>query len=308
MKLTLREYHAEEDFWRLRAFLRETFELHRRREFNWHVACLDYWRWHVLLNCKENDSLNELIYFWETPDGQIAAVLISSETSSASLQTHPAYHTPALDEEMIALAEERFALQRDGQYSLSLWADAEDTQRQEILTLRGYEHGKWTESQWRRDLDETIPAVPLPEGYTIRSLGEIDEIPARSWASWRGFHPDEPDEDYQGWEWYLNIQRCPLYRRDLDIVAVAPSGEIASFCTFWYDDATRSAYIEPVATVPEHLRRGLARATITEGLRRVQKMGATLAFVAGYEPGPNALYASTLSPECDQFQQWVKRW
>jgi len=64
-------------------------------------------------------------------------------------------------------------------------------------------------------------------------------MPTRSWASWRGFHPDEPDEDYQGWEWYLNIQRCPFYCRDLNIVSIAPDGETATFSTMWYDNVTR---------------------------------------------------------------------
>ncbi len=49
-----------------------------------------------------------------------------------------------------------------------------------------------------------------------------------------------------------------LYRRDLDIVAVAPGGEIAGFCTIWYDDVTRTGY-EPVGVVPEYHRRGLER-------------------------------------------------
>jgi GNAT superfamily N-acetyltransferase len=209
---------------------------------------------------------------------------------------------------MIALAEEKYAVEREGKNILAVWADSQDAMRQEILTRRGFERGRWAENQWRRDLDHPIPEVAVPEGYTIRSLGDGDELPARSWASWRGFHPNDPDEDYEGWEWYQNIQRCPLYRRDLDIVAVAPTGEIASFCTIWYDDATRSAYIEPVATVPEHLRRGLARATITEGLQRLQKMGATRAFVGGFELAANALYASTLSPTHDCLQQWVKKW
>jgi hypothetical protein len=201
-----------------------------------------------------------------------------------------------------------FADQREGCQVLCVWAHSGDNIRLEILKDRGYVRGKWTESQWRRDLDGLIPDVPIPEGYTVRSLGDAGEIPARSWASWLGFHPDEPDEDYEGWEWYYNIQRCPLYRRDLDLVAITPTGEIASFCTIWYDDYTRCAYIEPVATVPEYLRRGLARATITEGLQRLQRMGATRAFVSGYEPGPNALYSSTLSPVHDQSEQWVKTW
>ena len=308
IKLTMRPYASEDDFWRLRTFLRETFELHGRREYNWHVARLDYWRGHLLRNCQEVEALNGLVYLWENPDSQIAAALTTEEPGQAFLQTHPAYRSTALDEEMIDLAEKKLSIESDEQRIVALWVDSQDTLRQEILTRRGYIRGKWAESQWRRDLDAPIPEVSVPEGYVIRSLGDVDEIPARSWASWRGFHPDEPDEDYQGWEWYHNIQRCPLYRRDLDIVAVAPTGEIASFSTFWYDDVTRSVYIEPVATVPEHLRRGLARATITEGLRRVQKLGATRAFVGGFEPGPDALYSSTLSSTHDRLEQWVKKW
>ncbi len=308
MKLKLRDYQSEEDYWRIRAFLRETLLLNGRREVNWHVARLDYWRGHLLSNCQGIDVLDGLICIWEISDSQIAAVLNIEEPGQAYLQVHPLYRTFALETEMVALAEEKFAVERENQQVLCVWIDPDDAQRVEILQQRGYTPGKWTESQWRRDLEAPIPEVSIPEEYTIRALGDVDEIQARSWASWRGFHPDEPDEDYQGWAWYQNIQRCPLYRRDLDIVAVAPGGEIASFCTMWYDDATRSAYIEPVATVPEHLRRGLARACITEGLHRLQKMGAIRAFVGGYGPGPNALYSTTLSPIHDRLQQWIKKW
>ena len=83
---------------------------------------------------------------------------------------------------------------------------------------------------------------------------------------------------------------------------------IAAFTTFWFDDATRTVYIEPVATVPEHQRRGLARALITEGLHRTKRLGAVRAFVGGYEAGPDALYSSVLSPFCDRSEQWVKEW
>ncbi len=180
--------------------------------------------------------------------------------------------------------------------------------RLDIMKKHGFIRGDELESQWRRDLDGPIETAPVAEGYTIRSLGDASEIPARSWASFRGFHPNDPPEKYEGWEWYHNIQRCPLYRRDLDIVAVAPDGVIAAFATFWYDDVTRTAYIEPVATVPEHQRKGLARAAITEGLRRVQRMGCTRAFVGGMEAGPDALYSSTLSPACDRYEEWIKVW
>ena len=108
--------------------------------------------------------------------------------------------------------------------------------------------------------------------------------------------------------WYRNIQNAPLYRRDLDLVVVAPDGAIAAFCTIWFDDVTRSAYFEPVATVPAHRRRGLGRAVMTEGLRRLQRLGATTAFVGGLSPAANALYRSVMGPDHELYESWVKEW
>ena len=108
--------------------------------------------------------------------------------------------------------------------------------------------------------------------------------------------------------WYRNIQSAPLYRRDLDLVAVSPEGAIASFCTIWFDDVTRSACFEPVATVPARRRLGLARAVLTEGLRRLQRLGAARALVGGYSPAANALYRSVMGPEHELSEPWVKQW
>jgi ribosomal protein S18 acetylase RimI-like enzyme len=91
-------------------------------------------------------------------------------------------------------------------------------------------------------------------------------------------------------------------------VAVAPDGAIAAFCTIWFDDVTRSAYVEPLATVPAHRRLGLGRALLTEGLRRLHRMGATRAFVGGFGPAANALYESVMGPEHELYEPWVKKW
>jgi mycothiol synthase len=301
----MRPYRNEDDYWRIRAFLRQVMLLNGVREKSWHVARLDYWRWHGILNMGDG-QLEQDVFLWETEGGQISGVLNREEAGNAYLQVHPRLRTPELEEEMIALAEERLAVQRGGKRVVAVWTDAQDIQRLAILKRRGYTRGKWAESQWRRDLDSPISDVPLPPGYTVRALGDTDELPSRSWASWKAFHPDDPDDNYEDWAWYLNIQRCPLYRRDLDTVAVAPEGEIVAFTTAWYDDVTRSAYFEPVGTMPAYQRRGLARAIMSEGLRRLQRLGATRAFVGGYEPGANALYSSVLSAEHDRSEQWVK--
>ena len=59
-----RSFQTEDDFWRMREFLREVFLLNDRLERSWHVARLDYARWHTCLNCA-GVSLNEVAYLWE---------------------------------------------------------------------------------------------------------------------------------------------------------------------------------------------------------------------------------------------------
>jgi len=65
---------------------------------------------------------------------------------------------------------------------------------------------------------------------------------------------------------------------------VAPDGEFASFAGTWYIAENRIAYIEPVATDPDHRRKGLGTAVVLEGLRRAAKLGATVAHVGSDQP------------------------
>jgi GNAT superfamily N-acetyltransferase len=83
---------------------------------------------------------------------------------------------------------------------------------------------------------------------------------------------------------YRAIQRCPLYRRDLDLVAVAPDGSLAGFATTWFDDTTRTGFFEPVGVHPGHRRRGLGQALLAEGMRLLAWLGADLAYTASYGP------------------------
>jgi ribosomal protein S18 acetylase RimI-like enzyme len=307
MQPKMRPFAGEDDFWRLRAFLREVMLTNERQERSWHVARLDYWRWHVIDNCGE-PPMQGHTFLWETADGQMVAALNPEGAGDAHFQVHPAWDMPELQAEMLDVAEQHLAAATpDGKCRLTAWVDSRDEARRQLLMQHGYTQGNGPEYKHRCVLDGPLPNGRAPEGYEVRALGDESELPARSWASWQGFHPDEPAERYQGWEWYRNIQRMPLYRRDLDIVATTPDGEVAAFCTLWYDDATRSAYFEPVATVRAHQRRGLGKAVMTEALRRLQRMGGVVAFVGGYSPEARALYSS-MGVQYATLECWIKEW
>ncbi len=117
---------------------------------------------------------------------------------------------------------------------------------------------------------------------------------------------DEPASNYDGdYSWYKNIQSAPLYRRDLDIVAAAETGEIAAFCTIYYDDYTRSAVTVLVGVAVEHWRRGLGKAIMLEGMRRLKHLGCTRVFSTANEAPADALYRSVLT-EMKVTDTWVK--
>jgi ribosomal protein S18 acetylase RimI-like enzyme len=210
---------------------------------------------------------------------------------------------------MIVAAEEHLArLGAGGERALCIYAHRGDGLRQGILTRLGYTKREGSEYQRRRSLQAPIPTVSLPTGYAVRALGDVQELPARSRLSWDAFHADDPDGYDGDWSWYRNVQRAPLYRRDLDLVVVAPNDELAAFCTAWFDDVTRVGAFEPVGTASAHRRRGLGKALLCEGLRRLQGLGATTVHVGSYDDPAHALYESVGFTEYDLSDPWRKEW
>jgi mycothiol synthase len=305
---TLRSYQTEEDYWRIREFLREISLLNNRHDFAWSLLRWDYWRWHVHENIF-HFKLEDVIHLWEA-NGQILAMLNPDANGEAFFQIHPVFRDEISIAEMLDVAEQKLPNQKvDGKKELITWVNADDSLMKKTFTEHGYVRSKFlAEHMRRRSFSQSIPDFVPQAEYAVRALGDASELPARSWLSWKVFHPDEPDEKYQGWEWYQNIQRIPIYRRDLDIVAVAPDGGLAAFCTVWFDDITRTAVFEPVGTHPTHQKRGLGKAVMSEGLRRAQRLGATLATVSSYSPAAHALYESMGFTEFDLLEPWIKEW
>jgi GNAT superfamily N-acetyltransferase len=304
----MRNFQTEEDYWCIREFLREVSILNNRHDFAWSLLRWDYWRWHVNENIF-NMKLEDIITLWEV-DGRIVAMLNPDTPGEAFFRVHPDYRETVSISEMLDVAEGKLAkINENGKRDLLVWVNAADDAIKALFTERGYTRSKFLAEHMRRRLfSQPMPDSVPPSGYTVRALGDESELPARSWLSWKAFHSDEPDQKYQGWEWYRNVQRVPIYRRDLDIVAVAPDGELAAFCTVWFDDITCSAVFEPVGTHPDHQRRGLGKAVMSEGLRRAQRLGATLATVSSYGKGAHALYNSMGFTEFDLLEPWIREW
>ena len=327
-----RRLTSDDDVWRVRAFLRAAFLADAARSSVWHVSRFDYVHWHVCRNVARV-RLEDVAWLWEV-DGEVVALLIADGgPGDAHLSLAPGSRSKALEASMLDLAETALAapdpveaggcdpvadgnsgLAAEGEAAerrrLVVWAGADDRTRTALLEERGYRRSDVAERRWRRALRSAPEIAPLPQGYRLRPLGDGLDLLERCYASGLAFHDDvrvaAENRDDPGW--YRNIQRAPLYRRDLDLVAEAPDGAIAGFVTVWFDDATRTACLEPVGVVPAHRRRGLARALVSGALAAAQRVGATQAFVGGYDDAANALYGSLLGDGVEVVEAWLRRW
>ena len=90
---------------------------------------------------------------------------------------------------------------------------------------------------------------------------------------YRGFNhegiPDKWEDDVLARGVNVNMQ--------LKTFAITNS-EYCAHCGLWYTEGV-SAYVEPVVTIPEHRKKGLAKAVIYEACKRAQNLGAKRATV-----------------------------
>ena len=102
-------------------------------------------------------------------------------------------------------------------------------------------------------------------------MAEITEVADRAaayrevWQPWSVGNVNDDD--------YTYFMQLPGYHRDLDIVAVAPDGVIASYVNGWIDPVNRIGDFGPVGARPAYRRQGLTRAVLLEGLRRMKAHG-----------------------------------
>ncbi len=239
------------------------------------------------------------IIIWEK-DGDIAGVL--NAAGNKNIFIHIRQGLTELQREMLEYAEEHF--DDDPGTPLSVWSNAGDAVRERLLRAKGYVRGETCNFMNHQGLDgDYRPAAP--PGYSIRTMEDGIDITDRYLALHRSFHPGDtithtvPDS-------YYSMMSSPMYRRDLDIVAVGKDGEVVASAIAWYDKRCKTGMFEPVGTLAEHQRKGLGRAVLLEGLRRLKMAGAGKAFVESFGEERLAFYRSAGFRPHDMDYPWKK--
>lgn len=157
-------------------------------------------------------------------------------------------------------------------------ADDYDDERTSLLERCGFTRDEHHCVYMHYPLDAEIPPAKLPAGFTVRHLTGEHELPAYVAAHRNAFWMDNLTE-----EWRSSVLRMPYYIPELDLLAVAPDGELAACSFCWLEPSAanshgaKKGYVQTLGTRPKFQNEGLGRAVFLEALRRLQTHGASVA-------------------------------
>ncbi len=179
--------------------------------------------------------------------------------------------------------------------TLSVAVRADQAERIVTLDQQGFQRKDWQTLRMICPLDVAFPAPQCPEGFTLRPLAGEQEAEA-----YVALHNAAFTESTMTVADRVALMRDPAYLADLDLVAVAPNGTLAGFCTCSIGAeenarlGRRDGWVDLIGTDPALRGKGLGRALLLTGLHRLQAHGMERAMLGTQSQNVSArqLYAS----------------
>jgi ribosomal protein S18 acetylase RimI-like enzyme len=144
-----------------------------------------------------------------------------------------------------------------------------------------------------------VEPVRLPDGYSIKVLHELE------WDCYfKAVHLVFNMMDTH--EAFASIQRSPSNIHDLHLNVVNEQNQMTAFCSVWLDCDNNVAEFEPVGTVPQFQKHGLASALMSYACNRLRERSCAQVNVASWSEsvGANKLYSSCGFMERDRLYSW----
>lgn len=188
-----------------------------------------------------------------------------------------------LHPEILAWADERARAIKDTPYARSAWfAMVFSGQQERIRDLEnaGFKcqsdagEDSWSKVLMRRSSQTPVKVYEPRSGFTVRSLAGEKEVPA-----YVELHRSVFESKNMTMEWRGRTLQHPDYMPELDVVVESTDGRLAAFCICWFDKVSKSGHVEPLGNHKDFRPYALGRVALSEGLRRLQSLGAQNIFV-----------------------------
>ena len=287
MTTTARAYEDKQDHQLVMRFLRALYA---------ETGGLENW----LPTRFENNSrsMDSGIHLW-FDDDVLVGLVVPDSPLLYYVMVHPKYN--GLYSEMVTWIEEYSKANWKG--TLKIIEMDGETHREQVLREHGFTIDKVSGIFRLRALDAPIPDYKMPDGFHARSVtpDDFDEIAScirQVFGHGEWFNREILEEN----------AAASYYHPDLDLVAVDENGKIVCFCTFRLDPPTGITELEPMGTLAEYRNKGIGRALICEGFRRLQAYNPSMLYIgeAANTPPANRLYELTGFTERYDMIRWVK--
>jgi len=227
----------------------------------------------------------------DPPELQAWAIFAHNE-GSFDLFVQPGLHgTPQHEivmDEYVAWAEAR-AREAGLKKLWPFWAMEYDQVLIRLMQARGFEIGQANPPvpHFERSLDD-LPAPQLPEGFTVQGVRNSEDGRLRAAVTYGAFKRPVAWEVHLAE--YARFIGSKVYDGERDLFVRSPDGRGASACTIWFEPVNAVGLFEPVGTHPDFQARGLGKAVMAEGMRRMKAAGMQRAIV-GFDPNNVAALA-----------------
>ena len=288
MTITQRPFHWNEDFERVRAFVIEAFQA-ARPHMNWIPTRVENVAFGPC-GAEYSDKEDEYIRQWIVGD-RIVAFTMVRPSGECWINVHP-NHTMHV-EELVEAVEQQFLQMKKGSNEdpkIEIFVPHSFEELESALEDRGYSVAGLEGYIRERPTHLPAPDYELPEGFIVRHVDIEEDFEEYRRAQSAVFsHCGNMTPGLA-----KRYSCASFYNAELDLVAVAPDGHFAAFCTVRVDPVSKITEFEPVGTHPDYRKLGLATAAICEGLKRLQKYSPTNVCIPGAAPTPAAdrLYES----------------
>lgn len=235
------------------------------------------WDWMATHSYLDKAAVGK-IGLWEDNAEIVGVATFDCNLGQAFCLTLPQYEY--LKKEMLLYTKDN--LDANGKFGVII--SDNDLEFQEIAFNLGFEATPEKENDAIFYLDRTSTGYNLPEGFHITSMKDNYDPYQYRRVLWKGFNHELNGEGELMFSEKENEEvKQGMYRPNVDlslkIAVIAPDGNFVAYCGMWYDSEAGYAVIEPVATDPDYRRRGLGKAVVLEGIRRVGQLGAKTALV-----------------------------
>jgi ribosomal protein S18 acetylase RimI-like enzyme len=300
MKYTSHPYRSENDLYEIGRLIRRAYP--GNKYYNaWSFCRYDIWSQRRIADATyfHDDLWQKLFQLMSDENGRLVGAAFAFNNHHWRKDPEP--YALILDPDHAPLAE-----------ILLDWAEASGMLELEILQgntfltdliqSRGYTRSSDFMVMREKPLANTPhETVNLPPGYSICVLDQAE------WDSYfKAVH--EVFNMMDTHEAFASIQRAPSNVHTLHLNVVNDQDQIAAFCSVWLDRENNVAEFEPVGTVPQFQKQGLAAALMAHACNRLREMNCQHATVESWSEsvGANKLYSAAGFMEQDRLYSWRK--